>query len=192
MAKDRFTALLTTNASDSQDEVNEINNANDSDVEDDPASVGTSGNSPTLQQDPASNSRSDITQQNVLSVKQFWKQFHIRHAVDHMVAAGNKITLATIKHAWKPLFPHLSNARLAVQRQADLLEAAVESARSVPAPGFCEVDAEQINEMLKENDEEMLDDVADESSDEAGEDDAEEEPELRITTSNLSLILSTC
>ncbi|KAG7165834.1 hypothetical protein Hamer_G023915 [Homarus americanus] len=126
------------------------------------------------------------------SVKQFWKQFHIRHTVDHMVAAWNKITLATINHAWKPLFPHLSNARSAVQRQADLLEAAVESARSVPTPGFREVDAEQINEMLKENDEEMLDEVTDKSSDEAGEGDAGEELERKITTNKESLILSTC
>ncbi|KAG7161058.1 hypothetical protein Hamer_G026931 [Homarus americanus] len=174
-------------ATDSQDEVNELNNTNDSDVEDDPASV--SGNSPTLKQDPASNSCSNITQQNVLSVKQFWKQFHIRSAVNHMVAAWNKITLATIKHAWKPLFPHPSNARSAVQRRADLLEAAVESARSVPAAGFREVDAERIDEMLKGNNEEMMDDVA-ESSDEAGEGDAEEK--CKITASKLSLILNTC
>ncbi|KAG7154518.1 hypothetical protein Hamer_G026210 [Homarus americanus] len=172
-------------ATDSQDEVNEINNANDSIVEDDPASV--SGNYPTLLQDPASNSRTDIAQQNALSVKQLWKQFHIRCAVDHMVAARNKITLATIKHAWKPLLPHPSNARSAMRRRADLLEAAVESARSVPAPGFREADAERIDESLKENDEEMTDDVADE----AREDDAGEEPKHKITTSKLSPILGT-
>ncbi|KAG7157589.1 hypothetical protein Hamer_G026529 [Homarus americanus] len=121
-------------ATDSQDEVNEINNTNDSNVEDDPASV--SGNCPTLPQDPASISRTDIAQQNALSVKQLWKQFHILRVVDHMVAARNKISLATIKHAWRPLLPHPSDARSVVRKRTDLLEAVVESARSVPAPGF--------------------------------------------------------
>ncbi|KAG7177581.1 hypothetical protein Hamer_G008220 [Homarus americanus] len=155
--------LLMRKATDSQDEVNEINSIYDSDVEDDLASVGTSGNFPTLPQDPASNSRSDITQQNVLSVK----QFHIRHAVDHMVATWNKITLTTIKHAWKPLFPHLSNARVGCAASGRFIRSCSIKCKECPSTWFPWW--MQNNEMFKENDEEMLDDVADESPGEAGE-----------------------
>ncbi|KAG7178102.1 Tigger transposable element-derived protein 1-like 212 [Homarus americanus] len=44
---------------------------------------------------------------HILTVKQFWKKFNIRNAVDTMVDSWHEINVPTITHTWTPLFPHL-------------------------------------------------------------------------------------
>ncbi|KAG7173580.1 putative MDM2-binding-containing protein, partial [Homarus americanus] len=40
----------------------------------------------------------------VLSVCEFWRKYNIKNAVDRIVEAWRKINVATVLHAWKPLF----------------------------------------------------------------------------------------
>ncbi|KAG7162940.1 Tigger transposable element-derived protein 1-like 107 [Homarus americanus] len=51
--------------------------------------------------------RPSSTPAHILTVKEFWKKFNIRNAVDTMVDSWNEINVSTITHPWTPLFPHL-------------------------------------------------------------------------------------
>ncbi|KAK3892271.1 hypothetical protein Pcinc_003892 [Petrolisthes cinctipes] len=46
----------------------------------------------------------------IISVKQFWKNFNVKNAIDYMTEAWKNITNDTIKHAWHHLLPDLVSA----------------------------------------------------------------------------------
>ncbi|KAG7172310.1 hypothetical protein Hamer_G009672 [Homarus americanus] len=91
----------------------------------------------------------------VLSVCEFWKKYIIKNAVDRTVEAWRKINVATVLHAWKSLFANseISGAEQTVasgesQSVAATLMDTVEAARSVPAPGFSDVQVEDLQEIV--------------------------------------------
>lgn len=130
------------------------------------------------------------------TVKEFWKQFNIRHAVDFFVKAWNGITVSSIKHGWKPLLPHLTVDEPAENPQ-DLMRATLDAVRSVRAPGFNEVDEEEMQELIhnplrpEQTPEEMIEE------DEVEETEEEEQPQQvekrkEATTHELSVVLGVC
>ena len=117
----------------------------------------------------------DVSSKEAISVKQFWKCYNIRNAVDLMVKAWNNISDATIRHAWENLLATdktVSSDSSQIQRQADLLTDAVTSITTVPAPGFCDVNE---NDIMKELLEEKVD--ASEAIENLIKEDVEEEAE---------------
>ena len=72
---------------------------------------------------------------NAVSVHQFWRQFNIKDAIDHLILAWRDINEATMQRSWKKLTPHL----------ADNVAQVVEVARQVP--GFEAVSAEDIQKI---------------------------------------------
>ena len=95
-------------------------------------------------------SEEDVSSKEAISVRQFWKCYNIRNAVDLMVKAWNNISDATIRHAWENLLAEkktVASDSSKIQRQADLLADAVTSITAVPAPGFRDVNE---NDVMKE------------------------------------------
>ncbi|KAK3880665.1 hypothetical protein Pcinc_014823 [Petrolisthes cinctipes] len=89
---------------------------------------------------------------NVKSVKLFWKKFNIKQAVDFMVQAWNNLTPPTITHAWENLLPVAKQQQCepTIQLQSALLVDALQSIRTVPAPGFEEVsESAVLNEFIQ-------------------------------------------
>ncbi|KAG7175321.1 putative Tigger transposable element-derived protein 1-like 217 [Homarus americanus] len=91
----------------------------------------------------------------VLSVCEFWRKYNIKNAVDRIVEAWSKINVATVLHAWKPLFANseISGAeQTAANRERQSVAATlmdtVEAARSVPALGFLDVQDEDLQELI--------------------------------------------
>ncbi|KAK3855678.1 hypothetical protein Pcinc_037935 [Petrolisthes cinctipes] len=98
----------------------------------------------------------------IISVRQFWKNFNVKNAIDYMTEACKSITNDTIKHAWHPLLPDLVSASTGKwQHKTNLLREAVEAARNIPAPGFADVDEAVVCELLEPDEtsaEEMIED----------------------------------
>ncbi|KAG7174540.1 hypothetical protein Hamer_G016442 [Homarus americanus] len=91
----------------------------------------------------------------VLSVCEFGKKYNVKNAADRIVEAWRKINVATVLHAGKPLFNN-SEANGAEQTEASrerqsvaaTLMDMVEAAQSVPAPGFSDVQVEDLQEII--------------------------------------------
>ncbi|KAG7163389.1 putative Tc5 transposase DNA-binding domain-containing protein 6, partial [Homarus americanus] len=90
----------------------------------------------------------------VLPVCEFWEKYNIKNAVDRIVEAWHKINVVTVLHTWKPLFINsevcgTEQTKESEERKsvaATLMET-VETARSVPAPGFSNVQVENLQEI---------------------------------------------
>ena len=84
-----------------------------------------------------------------MTVHQYWRQFTVKDAVDHLVKAWDAISIATVRHAWKKLTPHLCQGEEAgpVQVLADVMAETVEEARELP--GFSEVTTEEMAEVTE-------------------------------------------
>ncbi|KAG7167625.1 hypothetical protein Hamer_G019014 [Homarus americanus] len=87
----------------------------------------------------------------VLSVCEFWKNYNIKNAVNRIVEAWRKINVATVLHAWKSLFtnskisgPEQTEASGERQSMAATLMDTVEAESSLPAPGFLDVQVENL------------------------------------------------
>ncbi|KAK4312557.1 hypothetical protein Pmani_016023 [Petrolisthes manimaculis] len=89
------------------------------------------------------------TAKAIISVKQFWRNFNVKNAVDYMTDAWKSITTDTVKHAWHPLLPDLIPPSSKQQRKDKLLREAVQAARHIPAPGFNEVNEALVLEMMQ-------------------------------------------
>ena len=83
----------------------------------------------------------------VLSVKEFWKKFQIKQAVDLLCRAWREITAKTVKHAWHPLLPHLQLQEQDIQTRETLLQATTSAIQSVP--GLRNVDQAAVEEMVQ-------------------------------------------
>lgn len=122
----------------------------------------------------------DISSKEVISVGQFWKCYNIRNTVYCMVRAWNNIFDATIRHAcWENLLAEnkpVSSDSSQIQRQADLLADTVTSITTVPAPGFRDVNE---NDVMKELIREKVDDS--EAIENLINEDVMEEPEQPAT-----------
>ncbi|KAG7163661.1 hypothetical protein Hamer_G002884, partial [Homarus americanus] len=106
----------------------------------------------------------------VLSVCEFWKKYNIKNAVDRIVEAWHKINVATVLHSWKLWFANyeISGAEQTAasggrQSMAATLMDTVEAVRSVPAPGFSDLQVEDLQEIVGQHQqqptiEEMLED----------------------------------
>ncbi|KAG7167591.1 hypothetical protein Hamer_G013070 [Homarus americanus] len=119
----------------------------------------------------------------VLSVCEFWKKYNIKNAVDRIFEAWCKINVATVLYAWKPLFANseISGAEQTVasgerQSVAATLIDTVEAARLVPAPGFSDVQVEDLQEIVVQHQrqptiEEMLEDDEEQEEQQATQED---------------------
>ena len=130
----------------------------------------------------------------VMTVSTFWKKFNIRQAVNFFVNAWNKTTLATVRHGWSALLPHLKSAETERVWASDLMTEVLQAVRSIPAPGFEEVNREDLEEMLNDGDATSVADILDEENSDGGDAASDEdEPNLRkVTTQKLSHILGAC
>lgn len=71
------------------------------------------------------------------------------HVVTNVLKAWDKVTVATINHAWRRLAPHLTTARESdAQSTQQARDAALHACRAVP--GCSEVTAEEIDEIVHE------------------------------------------
>lgn len=77
------------------------------------------------------------TSSDTVTVKQFWCQFNIWLAVEAFVKAWEALTIATLKHAWKPLLPQMIAPQADRQQTEQLLAETVEVVRQVRGPGVC-------------------------------------------------------
>ena len=89
------------------------------------------------------------TNPKAISIHQYWREFTVRNAIDFLLKAWDEINMPTVRHAWRPLVPHLvadeRGGRGQVQTHSDsLMEAA---AAACHVPGFENVTAEEINEV---------------------------------------------
>ena len=74
---------------------------------------------------------------DVLTVYQFWRQFNVGHAIDHLMAAWDHVNMATVRHGWRKMTPHLvpkepQDPSQPVQRSADAVSDALREAHLVP------------------------------------------------------------
>ena len=85
-----------------------------------------------------------------MNVRQFWRQFTIRNAVDFLIPSWNDINEATVNHAWKYLVPHLVSQEVhnQVQQVADSERAVVAAAQAVA--GCQDVTVEEVRELTQE------------------------------------------
>ncbi|KAG7174063.1 hypothetical protein Hamer_G017784 [Homarus americanus] len=97
-----------------------------------------------------------------LSVCEFWKKYNIKNAVDRIFEAWLKINVATVLHAWTPLFANSeisgaeqTEASREGQSVAATLMDTVEAARSVPAPGFSDVQVEDLQEVVGQHQQQL-------------------------------------
>ncbi|KAG7158976.1 putative CENP-B N-terminal DNA-binding domain-containing protein 2 [Homarus americanus] len=106
----------------------------------------------------------------VLSICEFCKKYNIKNAVDRIVEAWHNIDVATVLHAWKPLF---ANSRISGAEQTaasrerqsvvTTLMDTVKALRSVTALWFTDVQVEDLQEIVGQHQqqptiEEMLED----------------------------------
>ncbi|XP_045112523.1 tigger transposable element-derived protein 1-like [Portunus trituberculatus] len=82
------------------------------------------------------------TNPKAISVHHYWREFTVRNAIDFLLKAWDEISMPTVRHAWRPLVPHLvSDEHGKVQT---LMEAAAVACR---VPGFQNVTPDEIKEM---------------------------------------------
>ncbi|KAG7161416.1 putative Tc5 transposase DNA-binding domain-containing protein 4, partial [Homarus americanus] len=120
---------------------------------------------------------------------EFGKKYNIKNAVDRIVEAWRKINVATVLHAWKPLF---ANSEITT------LMDTVEAKRSDPALGFSDVQVEDLQEIVGQHqqqptNEDMLEDEEQEEQLPSQEDDVKPgEPTTRQLTELLTNIAHVC
>ncbi|KAK4298167.1 hypothetical protein Pmani_029467 [Petrolisthes manimaculis] len=97
---------------------------------------------------------------DVMTVKEFWRCFTIKDAVDNMLKSWKEISVATIQRSWEKLTPHLVEDRhtQGAQRLEDAVNLAVEAARQVP--GFGAVTREEIEDINRQGDEQTPEEIA--------------------------------
>ncbi|KAG7176164.1 hypothetical protein Hamer_G026127 [Homarus americanus] len=83
----------------------------------------------------------------VLSVCEFCEKYNIKIAVDRIVEACRSINVATVLHAWKPLFAN-SEISGAEQTKASGERQSVAAEQSVPALGFSDVQVKDLQEIV--------------------------------------------
>ncbi|KAG7172861.1 Jerky protein-like 33 [Homarus americanus] len=117
----------------------------------------------------------EVVTQEVL-VKQFWKKFNVKQAVDFLVEALDQLSIATIRHAWRHMLHGIPGERQS-QPVTVALDLAREAAHSITAEGFSETTNDDILEVVR--DPEM-------TADKMLEDDnvSEEEEKLKLFLSN--------
>ncbi|KAG7171110.1 Tigger transposable element-derived protein 1-like 80 [Homarus americanus] len=120
-----------------------------------------------------------LADQEVL-VRQFWRTFNVKKAVDFLVEAWDQLSVATVRHAWR----HSKSVTVAV-------DLAREAAQSVTAAGFSETTNDDILEVIRDPDvttDQMVDD--DDVSEEAGGASSQEERQLSHSNVRVKLLLS--
>ena len=129
----------------------------------------------------------------VMTITALWKKFNIRQAVNFFANAWNNTTLATVQQGWSALLPELKPAEPEMRQVLDLMNEVLKAVCSVPAPGFEEVNREDLEEMLSDGDATNVD-ILDENSDDNGNaaSDAEEPEQSKVTTQKPSHILGVC
>ncbi|KAK4325626.1 hypothetical protein Pmani_003795 [Petrolisthes manimaculis] len=97
---------------------------------------------------------------DVMTVKEFWRCFTIKDAVDNMLESWKEISVATIQRSWEKLTPHLVEDRhtQGAQMLEDAVNLAVEAARQVP--GFGAVTREEIEDINRQGDEQTPENIA--------------------------------
>ncbi|KAG7171332.1 Tigger transposable element-derived protein 1-like 9 [Homarus americanus] len=130
-----------------------------------------------------------LAEQQVL-LKQFWRIFNIKKAVDFLVEAWDQLSVATVRHAWRHVLQDILAVRQSqsvtgeVQTVVVAVDLAREAAQSVTAAGFPETTNDDILEVIRDPDvttDEMVDD--DDVSEEAG--GASSQEEHRLSHSNV-------
>ncbi|KAG7176045.1 Tigger transposable element-derived protein 1-like 62 [Homarus americanus] len=129
-----------------------------------------------------SDTNTDSKKQEVL-LKQFWRIFNVKKAVDFLVEAWDQLSVATVRHTWRHVLQGITGVR-----QSKSVTVAVDLAREavqcVTAAGFSETTNDTILEVIRDPDvttDEMEDD--DDVSEEAG--GASSQEERRLSHSNV-------
>ncbi|KAG7169968.1 Jerky protein-like 24 [Homarus americanus] len=118
-----------------------------------------------------------------LLLKQFWRTFNVKKAVDFLVEAWDQLSVATVRHAWRHVLQGIPAVRQS-QSVTVAVDLAREAAQSVTAAGFYETTNDDILEVIRDPDvttDEMVDD--DDVSEEAG--GASSQEEHRLSHSNV-------
>ncbi|XP_068225404.1 uncharacterized protein [Palaemon carinicauda] len=115
--------------------------------------------------------------EDLLTVHEFWRKFTVKHAVDHLMKAWEGLNVATIRHGWLKLAPHLvPPITQPIQQSRDVLAAAVQEARLVP--GFGDVAEDDLLEIHAGGEEATEEDIM---SAAAVEDTLQQEPQQQPT-----------
>ncbi|XP_068244852.1 uncharacterized protein [Palaemon carinicauda] len=115
--------------------------------------------------------------EDLLTVHEFWRKFTVKHAVDHLMKAWEGLNVATIRHGWLKLAPHLvPPITQPIQQSRDVLAAAVQEARLVP--GFGDVAEDDLLEIHAGGEEATEEDII---SAAAVEDTLQQEPQQQPT-----------
>ncbi|KAG7163294.1 Tigger transposable element-derived protein 1-like 77 [Homarus americanus] len=130
-----------------------------------------------------------LAEQEVL-LKQFWRTFNVKKAVDLLVEGWDQLSVATVRHAWRHVLQGIPGVRQSksvtgeVQTVAVAMDLAREAAQSVTVAGFSETTNDDILEVIRDphvTTDEMVDD--DDVSEEAG--GASSQEERRLSHSNV-------
>ncbi|KAG7170829.1 Tigger transposable element-derived protein 1-like 31 [Homarus americanus] len=114
-----------------------------------------------------------LAEQEVL-LKQFWRTFNVKKAVDFLVEAWDQLSVATVRHAWRHVLQGIPGVR----------QSKSVTGESVTAAGFSETTNDDILEVIRDPDvttDDMVDD--DDVSEEAG--GASSQEECRLSHSNV-------
>ncbi|KAG7163602.1 Tigger transposable element-derived protein 1-like 29 [Homarus americanus] len=123
-----------------------------------------------------------LAEQEVL-LKQFWRTFNVKKAVDFLVEAWDQLSVATVRHAWRHVLQGIPGVRQS-KSVTVAVDLAREAAQSVTAAGFSETTNGDILEVIRNPDvttDEMVDD--DDVNEETG--GASSQEERRLTHSNV-------
>ena len=84
------------------------------------------------------------------TVTEYWKRYNMKNVVENVLKAWEKVTPATINHAWRRLVPHLTTETSEEAVSPELSRAtALAACRAVPG---CEaVTAEEISEVIEDH-----------------------------------------
>ena len=133
-------------------------------------------------------------EQAAMTVREFWRNFKIKQAVDLLCVAWGKITIPTIRHAWHPLLPHLKLQQQEKDRQIkeNLVKEATTAVRAVPGMGA--VLEQDIIQLVRGEEEQTIDQMldADEEKKEVSEEvPQEKEPSTKALSDVLASLVTT-
>lgn len=123
-----------------------------------------------------------------LSIRQFWKDFNIKHAIDNVAESWDEIKASEMNAVWRKLWPECVHRFQGFPKTQPVVRDIVGLAHEA---GMDEVGEEDIDELLASHSEELsnedlmaINQVR--AEEEAQEEDEETEPQLQLTRSILS------
>ena len=101
----------------------------------------------------------DVTGRQVVTLREFWKRYNVKHALNNFVAAWKQLSDANINHAWRPIAPQLCQGTEAPVSTTSLAEEVAALARTIP--GSSRVTAAEVMEAAAAEIPSQLEDIVD-------------------------------